>query len=90
MSAVRAIGLAWASLVALLALTIGVSVLPIGDWRAVASLAIATAKAGLIIWIFMEFRYMPGLPRLMLLSTSLFLFVLAVMLGADLLFRAPL
>ena len=87
MSAMRSIFLVWLGLVSLLAVTVGASFLPIGAWRAPVSLFIAAIKAALILWVFMELRQTAGLPRLMLLGSTLFLFVFAAMLVADALFH---
>ncbi len=46
--------LAWAALVALLALTAGSSLLPLGVFNLVSNFAIATAKAGIVVVVFMR------------------------------------
>lgn len=51
-------------LMALLALTYGLSRLPLGPFHLGASIAIALAKAYLVIAFFMELRYGRSLPRL--------------------------
>ena len=73
----------WIALLVLLALTIGASFLPIGDWRQAINLAIAAAKAALILWVFMAFRTETPLVRLVMLCAAVLLFVLATLLAAD-------
>jgi cytochrome c oxidase subunit 4 len=69
----------WAGLLALLALTVAASFLPLGPVLPFVSYGIASAKAGLIIWFFMEMRDAAGLQRLALTAGfvwALFLFLL--------------
>ena len=68
--------LVWAALAALLTLTVALSFAPMGVWRLPASLAIAGAKAGLIVWVFMELRREGGITRLAALVGLLFLALL--------------
>jgi cytochrome c oxidase subunit 4 len=84
--AVRLI-LTWAALAALLALTTALTFAPLGAWRLPASLAIATAKAGLIVWVFMELRRESGLTRLAALVGLLFLTLLIGVAGVDVAIR---
>jgi cytochrome c oxidase subunit 4 len=53
--------LVWVSLLALLALTVGVAYIHLGRLNAFASLGIAVAKATIIILYFMHVRYSPRL-----------------------------
>ena len=80
--------LTWAALSALLALTVALTFAPLGAWRLPASLAIATAKAGLIVWIFMELGCEGGLTRLAALIGLLFLALLIGMAGVDVAIRS--
>jgi cytochrome c oxidase subunit 4 len=75
--------LVWAALGALLALTVTLSFLPMGVWRLPASLAIAAAKGGLIVWFFMELRGAGGLTRIAALVSLLFLTLLIGLPGLD-------
>jgi cytochrome c oxidase subunit 4 len=75
--------LVWAALAALLALTVALTFAPIGAWRLPASLAIAAAKAGLIVWVFMELRREGGLTRLAALVGLVFLALLIGLAGLD-------
>jgi cytochrome c oxidase subunit 4 len=68
----------WAALMALLALTVGLTFAPLGPWRLAAGLAIALAKTGLILWVYMDLRKAGGVVRLAALAS---VFFLAVLLG---------
>ena len=67
--AVRAV-IVWAALQALLALTVLLAFAPLGALKAPIAYAIATAKATLVMWFFMELRREGGLPRLAAAATS--------------------
>ena len=77
----------WAALAALLALTVALTFAPLGVWRLPASLAIAVAKAGLIVWVYMDLRREGGLTRIAALVGLLFLTLLIGMAGLDALIR---
>lgn len=77
----------WSALMLLLALTIGTTFLPIGDWRQLINLTIAGLKAALILWIFMNLWHEAPLVRLTAAIAGVLLFVMAVMLTADYHFR---
>jgi cytochrome c oxidase subunit 4 len=79
----RSLILVWAALMALLALTVGVTFSPLGPWRAAASLTIAAAKAALIAWIYMDLRREPGLTRLAAAAALVLLAVLIGLAGLD-------
>jgi len=79
----RSLILVWAALMALLALTVGVTFSPLGDWRLPASLAIATAKMALIVWIYMDLRREPGLTRLAAIAAIVLLALLIGLAGVD-------
>ncbi|PEQ13644.1 hypothetical protein B2G71_04775 [Novosphingobium sp. PC22D] len=76
--------LVWAALMGLLALTIGASFLPLGPVLPVISYAIAAAKAGLVLWFFMELREEGGLARLAGMAGFIWLAFLLTLLAADL------
>lgn len=65
-----------AGLLALTALTIGASLLDLGIWHTPVALAIAGAKAVLILLYFMHLRYSPGLTRLVFVAGILWLGIL--------------
>ena len=73
----------WIALMLLLSATIAASFLPIGNWRQLINIVIAAAKAGLILWFFMQLRTESALVRLIAGSAGVLLFILAVMLTAD-------
>lgn len=83
MKNVRAIAWAWAALVALLALTIGASFAPLGPVLPFVSYAIAVAKAGIVLWLFMEMKTRDGLQRLALGAGFVWLLFLFVLSFAD-------
>lgn len=66
------------ALLALTAVTVGASFLELGPLHTVVALAIAVAKAVLIILYFMHMRYSSGLTRLVLLAGLLWLGILIV------------
>lgn len=75
-------------LVALLALTIGVSFLPgEGAFKPVAGIVVATAKAVLIVGLFMELRSHRGMVRVFAAAGLFWLLLLFVLTGADYLTR---
>jgi cytochrome c oxidase subunit 4 len=49
--------LTWIILLALTALTIAAAEMQLGKWGMVANLLIASAKASLVLWLFMHLRY---------------------------------
>jgi len=73
----------WIALMLLLSAAIAASFLPIGNWRQLINIVIAAAKAGLILWFFMQLRTESALVRLIAGSAGALLFILAVMLTAD-------
>ena len=88
MSAGGRILAAWAALLALLALTIGATFLPLGLLLPALSYGIAAAKAGIIVWVFMEMRSRDGLERMALTTGFGWLSLLLALVLADRLTRA--
>jgi cytochrome c oxidase subunit 4 len=78
----------WLGLVALLTLTVALTFVPLGPFRLAASLAIAAAKAGLIVWIYMDLSKANGVTRLAAGSALLLLAILIVMTAVDFAIRA--
>lgn len=68
----------WLTLLALTALTVGISRLDLGGFKVLGALAIASAKAGLVIAVFMHMKYEGRLLRWLLF---LALLTLAVFIG---------
>lgn len=73
----------WVGLVALLALTVAASFAPLGPVLPFVSYGIAVAKAGLVVWFFMEMRGERGLHRLALGAGFLWALFLFTLLAAD-------
>jgi cytochrome c oxidase subunit 4 len=67
----------------LLGATVTASLLPIGEWRQAVNLAIAGAKAAVILMIFMKLRTEGALVRFAFAISGVLLFILAAMLTAD-------
>ena len=79
--------LTWVALIALLALTVGLAFLPLGPFRSLVAYAIATAKAALVLWFFMEMRREGGIPRLAAAAGFVWISVLLILSSADFLTR---
>lgn len=75
--------LIWAAMLVLLALSVGVTFLPIGLWRQAISLSIAAVKAALILWFFMELRRSEGVVRLAAVGALTFLAIMFTLFSAD-------
>lgn len=80
----------YVSLMFLLALTVGVSLLPLGIWGVVTGLLIAAIKAFLVIWFFMELRNSPPLVRLVAAAGMLWVGLLMVLIFGDYLTRGTI
>ena len=68
----------WVALLALTALTVGITRMDLGGYKVVGALAIACAKAGLVIAVFMHVQYEGKLLRWLLF---LALVTLAIYIG---------
>jgi len=77
-------------LLALLAVTVWVAQLPFGSWAIVVTLAIASAKAALVIVYFMQLRHSSGLVRVFALGGFFWLAILFLLTFADLLTRGSI
>ncbi|HEV7223042.1 MAG TPA: cytochrome C oxidase subunit IV family protein [Pirellulales bacterium] len=76
------------ALMALLAATVAVSEIDLGGpWNFAAAAAIATFKASLIIWFFMNLRYSTPLSRLTAFAALFWLAIMFVLTFADYLTR---
>jgi len=87
MNAVLRLVLVWAALMVLLAITLGAAFLPLGAARPWIAYGIATAKAALILWYFMELRQEGGLVRLAAIAGFVWLAILFTLTAADYLTR---
>ena len=74
----------WGALLALLALTVAASFAPLGPLKAAVGLAVAAAKAGLILWVFMHLREQGWLARLVAVAAVAWIAILVIMTQADL------
>lgn len=81
--ALRWIWICWAALVVLLAATTGFAFLPLGRWNIVVAIAIAAAKALIVVIFFMELRRSSGLVRVFAGAGFLWLLILLGLTGAD-------
>jgi cytochrome c oxidase subunit 4 len=79
--------LVFAVLMALTALTVGASLIDLGPFSTAIALAIAAAKATLIILFFMHARFSSGLTRLVIAAGLLWLGILIVGTMDDMLTR---
>ena len=80
--------LVYLALVALLAITVGAALLPIGgNAKPVVGLVIAAAKAGLIVAVFMEFRERRGMVRVFASAGLFWLLLMFILTGSDYLTR---
>jgi cytochrome c oxidase subunit 4 len=79
----------WLAVLTLLGLTVAATFAPLGVYRLPASLLIATAKAALIYWVFMDLRSLSGLTRIAALCAFALLAVLLLMTGLDAMLRSP-
>jgi cytochrome c oxidase subunit 4 len=68
----------WLMLLALTALTVGITRLELGGWKVLTALTIACIKAGLVIAVFMHMKYEGRLLRWLLF---LALLTLAIFIG---------
>lgn len=73
---------------ALLGLTIGASLLPLGPMLPFVSYGIAVAKTALVYWFFMEMRREDALARLATLTGFVWLALLLTLSAADALTRS--
>jgi cytochrome c oxidase subunit 4 len=78
----------WVAMLLLLSLSVTATLLPaLGAWRQIVSLGIASIKAALILWCFMELRQASGLVRLFALCPLIFIAILQTLLAIDYLSR---
>lgn len=77
----------WLALLTLTALTVGITRFDLGGYRVVAALTIASAKAGLVIAMFMHMKYEGRLLRWLLFLTLLTLAIFIGITFLDVLYR---
>jgi cytochrome c oxidase subunit 4 len=73
----------WAALLALLTLTLMLAYAPLGAMSIVVALGIATAKASLVLLLFMELRTSSNLVRLAAAAGAIWLLVLFLLTVSD-------
>jgi cytochrome c oxidase subunit 4 len=61
---VRDLAATWAALIALMLASLGSSYLRLGAGNAIAGIAIATVKAALVVWLFMQLRRASSMTRI--------------------------
>jgi cytochrome c oxidase subunit 4 len=83
----RALVVVWAGLLGLLAITVAASFAPIGGFNPIVSFGIATAKAALICWFYMNLRQESGLIRVVAIGAAAWLLLLLSLSGSDFLTR---
>jgi cytochrome c oxidase subunit 4 len=81
--AVRQLVTVWAAMMGLLALTIGAIFLHLGPVLPAISYGIATTKAALVLWFFMEMRKENGIARLAIATGFSWLAILLILTAAD-------
>ena len=79
----RAPLLAWAGLLALLALSVGVSRLPLGGGRLFANVGVATAQAAIVALLFMRLDRASPLVRIAAGAALLWIAFMFTLAGAD-------
>lgn len=82
-SPIARIALIWLTLLGLLALTVGASLLSLGPFAPALSYGIAAGKAALILWFFMEMRSEHPLPRLVTVAAFVWIAILLILTGTD-------
>lgn len=80
--------LVWLALLVLLGVTLGAAFLPLGLWSPVIAYGIATIKAVLVLWFFMELRTEDRLVRLAMAAAFIWLSILFIILAVDYASRA--
>ena len=83
----RAIWRCWAALMILLALTTGLAFVPLGPAQLGVSLAIACAKALLVLLLFMELKASSGLVRVFAAAGFFWLLIMIALTSADYIHR---
>jgi cytochrome c oxidase subunit 4 len=75
--------LVFAALIVFTGLTTGVAFVNLGKWNTVVALAIAVAKASLVVLFFMHLRWSSGLLRMVLLSATMWFAILVALTLSD-------
>ena len=79
--------LTWATLMALLALTVAAALAPIGPAKGAVNIGAAVVKAGLIYGVFMHLRQVNGFLRIAAVAAALWIVLFGGMLYVDIVSR---
>jgi cytochrome c oxidase subunit 4 len=79
--------LVWTALLVLTGLTIKAAQLRMGAWSMVANIAIASTKAGLVLWFFMHLKYEKRIFKLLLFVPIITISIIIGMTFFDIWFR---
>lgn len=77
----------WVALLILTAITVAVAKLRLGAFSTLTAIAIASIKAGLVLWFFMHLKYEKRLLKLLLLVPIVTLAVIIGLTFVDVLYR---
>ncbi len=77
----------WIGLLCLTALTIKAAQMQMGEWSMVANIAIASAKASLVLWFFMHLKYERRLFKLLLFVPLMTISIIIVLTFFDIWYR---
>ena len=83
----RGFALTFVGLVALAAISLGLSFLPLGGWETPLALLIAGAKAALVVFVFMEVWAAPFVVRLLWVVVMVWMVLLVGLMAADVMTR---
>jgi cytochrome c oxidase subunit 4 len=83
----RTFMLVWITLLILTGLTIKAAQLRMGEWSMVANIAIASTKAGLVLWFFMHLKYEKRIFKLLLFVPIITISIIIGMTFFDIWFR---
>jgi cytochrome c oxidase subunit 4 len=88
-SSIGRVAITGAALLALAAVSYGLSFVPLGAFALAVALAIAASKALLVLWIFMQFGRVPPSAKLGALAAFFMLALLMSLMAADIASREP-
>ena len=79
--------LVWIALLILTGLTIEAARMQMGEWSMVANIAIASTKAGLVLWFFMHLKYEKRIFKLLLFVPIITISIIIVLTFFDIWYR---
>jgi cytochrome c oxidase subunit 4 len=83
----RTFMLVWITLLILTGMTIKAAQLRMGEWSMVANIAIASTKAGLVLWFFMHLKYEKRIFKLLLFVQIITISIIIGMTFFDIWYR---